>query len=87
MGKDPLIPREHAAAVAAVLTAVGSLLLYLIDAGGRLDARLDALEEDAKVLVSPDGKIRPASESLEAHIRSLSNERRIERLEGLHHRH
>jgi len=64
--RDPLIAREHAAAVAAVLTAVGGLLAWMISAGVQLDGRIDRLEQATRILLGPDGKIIPAPESVEA---------------------
>jgi hypothetical protein len=72
---------DRSAINAALITGLVSLTLYAIDIGARLDARLDRLEEDAKILVTPDGRIVPAPESVEALQRSLVNERRLERLE------
>jgi hypothetical protein len=88
IGSDPLIAREHAAIAAAVATAVGGLLAYTIGVGVQLDGRIDRLEEDARLLLTPDGKIIPAPESIEAHYRTQALERelqvlrnRLERLE------
>lgn len=64
--RDPLIAREHAAAVAALLTAVGGLLAWMISAGVQLDGRIDRLETATRILLGPDGKIVPAPESVEA---------------------
>ncbi len=72
---------DRSAINAALLTGLVSLVLYGIDVASKLDARLDRLEEDAKILVTPDNKIVPAPESVEALQRSLVNERRLERLE------
>lgn len=58
--------REQVGWAVAVATALGGLLAWLIAAGAQLDGRLDRLEEDARVLITPDGRIIPAPESVEA---------------------
>ena len=67
---------------------MGGLLAYMIGVGVQLDGRIDRLEEDARLLLTPDGKIIPAPESIEAHYRAQALERelqvlrnRLERLE------
>jgi hypothetical protein len=89
--KDPLIAKDHAAAVAAILTAVGGLLTWMVTAGVQLDGRIDRLEQATRILLGPDGKIIPAPESVEAkyHAEALEREvtalrERITQLEGRH---
>ena len=89
--KDPLVSKDHAAAVAAILTAVGGLLAWMITAGVQLDGRIDRLEQAARILLGPDGQIIPAPESVEAkfHAQALEREvtalrERITQLEGRH---
>lgn len=83
---EALIKKEHAAWVATGLTLAGGFIAYMISIGVQLDARLDALEEDAKVLIGSDGKIAPARESLEAYYGVKALEARIAHLESLVHR-
>ena len=85
--RDPLIAQEHAAIAAAIATAVGGLLAYLIGLGVQLDGRLDRLEEDARLLLTPDGKIIPAPESMEAKYRAEALEREIQVLRSRLERH
>lgn len=82
---EALIKRDHAAMVATVLTLAGGLLAYMISVGVQLDARLDALEEDAKVLIGEGGKITPSRETLEAYYGVKALEARIAHLESLVH--
>ena len=80
MANEPLIRQEQAAAVAAVLTAVGGILAWTVAAGVQLDGRLDRLEHAARILITPDGKIVPAPESVEAKYHAEALERELERL-------
>lgn len=84
--EDPLIKRDHAAIVATALTMAGALLAYMINVAIQLDARLDRLEEDAKVLIGEDGRIAPAREALEAHYGVKALEARLALMETLVHR-
>lgn len=84
---EPLIAQEHAAVAAAIATALGGLLAYMISVGVQLDGRLDRLEEDARVLLTPDGKIVPAPESIEAKYRVEAAEREIQVLRSRLERH
>lgn len=76
--RDPLISKDHAAWVAAIATALGGLLAYLISVGANLDGRLDRLEQAARVLLDGSGKIIPAPESVEAYHAVKFLEREIE---------
>jgi len=78
--RDPLIAKDHAAIAAAVATAVGGLLAYLISVGVQLDGRIDHLEQAARILLAPDGKIIPAPESVEAKYHAEALEREVARL-------
>jgi hypothetical protein len=81
--RDPLIAQEHAATAAALLTAVGGLLAWMISAGVQLDGRIDKLEQATRILLGPDGQIVPAPESVEAKYHAQALEREVARL---HHR-
>ena len=56
---------------------MGGLLAYLIGLGVQLDGRIDRLEEDARLLLTPDGKIIPAPESIEAKFHAQALEREV----------
>ena len=75
--REPLIAKDHAAAAAAVLTAIGGLLAWMITAGVQLDGRIDRLEQAARILLGPDGKIIPAPESVEAKYHAVALEREV----------
>jgi len=75
--REPLIAKEHAATAAALLTAVGGLLAWMISAGVQLDGRIDKLEQATRILLGPDGKIIPAPESVEAKFHAQALEREI----------
>ena len=75
--REPLIAKEHAATAAALLTAVGGLLAWMVAAGVQLDGRIDRLEQATRILLSPDGKIVPAPESVEAKFHAQALEREI----------
>jgi hypothetical protein len=75
--REPLLAKEHAATAAALLTAVGGLLAWMISAGVQLDGRIDRLEQATRILLSPDGKIVPAPESVEAKYHAQALEREV----------
>jgi hypothetical protein len=74
---EPLIHKEHAPLAAALLTALGGILTWMITAGLQLDGRLDRLEQAARVLISPDGAIVPAPESVQAKFHAEALEREV----------
>ena len=80
--RDPLFPKDKGPIIAAVITALGSLLVFVIGVIIHQDERLDKLEQEAMVLIGGDGKIRPSAEALETkyHLEALQD--RIERLEA-----
>jgi hypothetical protein len=75
--REPLVAKDHAAAAAAILTALGGLLAWMFAAGVQLDGRIDRLEQATRILLSPDGKIVPAPESVEAKFHAQALEREI----------
>lgn len=77
----PLISAEYGPVVAAAITAAASLLVYAFNQIRHIDERLDSLEQEAKVLIGGDGKVRPSMEALEAkyHLEALLD--RIKRVE------
>ena len=80
MANEPLVSKEQAATVAAVLTALGGLLAWMVAAGVQLDGRIDHLEQATRILLAPDGKIVPAPESVEAKYHAEALEREVARL-------
>jgi len=85
------LAKDHAAAAAAILTAVGGLLAWMITAGVQLDGRIDRLEQATRILLGPDGQIIPAPESVEAKYHAQALEREVsalrERIGHLESRH
>jgi hypothetical protein len=77
----PLIPVEYGPIFGAVITAAASLMIYSFNQIRHIDERLDALEQEARVLIDGEGKVRPSAEALGAkyHLEALQD--RIERLE------
>jgi hypothetical protein len=71
------VAKDHAAAAAAILTAVGGLLAWMVAAGVQLDGRIDHLEQASRILLGPDGKIIPAPESVEAKYHAQALEREV----------
>lgn len=78
---EPLITKDWSAITGAVITAAASLMIYSFNQIRHIDERLDALEQEARVLVDGEGKVRPSAEALGAkyHLEALQD--RIERLE------
>jgi len=77
----PLIPVEYGPIFGAAITAAASLMIYSFNQIRHIDERLDALEQEARVLIDGEGKVRPSAEALGAkyHLEALQD--RIERLE------
>ena len=59
----------------------------MISVAVQLDGRIDRLEEDARLLLTPDGKIIPAPESIEAKYRAEALEREVQVLRNRLERH
>jgi len=72
-----LFPKDKGPIIAALLTAVGGLLTWMITAGVELDGRIDRLEQATRILLGPDGQIIPAPESVEARFHAAALEREI----------
>lgn len=77
----PLIGMDKAGIFATVATLMGAALAYSIGVGVELDGRIDHLEEDAKVLLTGDGRVAPSREGLESYYGLKALESRLERLE------
>ena len=69
-------------AVAALITALSSLLLYSLAQVRHIDERLDKLEQEARVLMDGTGSIRPSDEALRSFFAIEHLKERVERLEG-----
>jgi|SRR6056300_1387448 len=79
--RRPLIPVEWGPVVGAVITAVASLLIYSFQQIRHIDERLDSLEQEARVLLDPQGSIRPSKEALQNFFHIEAILRRLDRLE------
>ena len=80
--RKPLITVEMGPAVAALITALSSLLLYSLAQVRHIDERLDKLEQEARVLMDGTGSIRPSNEALRSFFAIEHLKERVERLEG-----
>lgn len=80
--KQPLLRKEWGPVAAAAITAAGSLLIFVAGQVRHIDERLDRLEQEARVLISGDGSVRPSREALEAkyHLEAVLD--RVKRLEA-----
>ena len=72
---------EWGPAVAALITALSSLLLYSLAQVRHIDERLDELEKEARVLMDGTGGIRPSKEALRSFFAVEHLKERVERLE------
>ena len=68
----------------ALLTAVSALVVFGYNRIVEVDARLDELEKEARLLLDPDGTATASPEALESYYGVQELRRRIERLEGIH---
>ena len=80
--RHPLIPVEWGPIVAAAITGGISLLVYTFGMMQHIDARLDELEKEARVLLEGDGSVRPSREAIEALIKVEALKQRLQRLEA-----
>ena len=78
----PLIPKDKGPIIAAVITAVGSLLVFVVGVMIHQDERLDRLEQEARVLLDGNGSIKPSKEALQNYYHLEALAERVERLEG-----
>lgn len=67
--------------IAAVITAVGSLLIFTLSVLIHQDERLDRLEQIGHVLIDEEGKLRASREALESYYRTEHLQQRLDRLE------
>ena len=79
--RRPLIPAEWGPVVAAAITAASSLLVYTVGVMSHLDARMDELEKEARVLLDGAGGIRPSEEAMRSFFAVEHLKERIKRLE------
>ena len=73
--------------VAAILTAATSLIIFTFNQVKQIDARLDELEKEARLLLTPEGAAAPSKESMEAFYLTQSLKERIKNLESKLHFH
>jgi hypothetical protein len=63
--------------IAAVITAISSLLIYYFNQIHQIDSRLDKLEQEAGVLLDNDGSIRPSQHSIDSYYNTKLLEQRL----------
>ena len=57
-------------------------MVYTFGMMQHIDARLDELEKEARVLLEGDGSVRPSREAIEALIKVEALKQRLQRLEA-----
>jgi hypothetical protein len=72
---------------AAFITAASSLLIFSSNQINRIDARLDELEKEARLLLTPDGSASPSKQALDAYYEMKSLKERITFIEERLHLH
>ena len=77
----PLIPKDKGPIIAAIITALGSMLVFVIGVMIHQDERLDRLEQIGHVLLDEQGLVRPSKEAAESFFRTEHLRERVERLE------
>jgi uncharacterized protein HemX len=73
--------------IAAVLTAATSLIVFTFNQVKTIDARLDELEKEARLLLSTDGTAAASPEALESFYGLKAVEQRLDRVEEKLHFH
>lgn len=82
---EPLLGKEAGPVIAAVITLLGSLLIYTFNQVRHIDERLDKLEQEASILLDGQGGVRPSKEALQAWFRLEALERHLLRHETKDH--
>jgi hypothetical protein len=72
---------------AAFITAASSLLIFSFNQINRIDARLDELEKEARLLLAPDGSASPSKQALDAYYGIESMKERLSFIEERLHFH
>lgn len=72
---------------AAFITAASSLLIFSSNQINRIDARLDELEKESRLLMLPDGTAVPSRQALDAYYGVESLRKRVSLIEGQMHFH
>ncbi len=72
---------------AAFITAASSLVIFSFDQVKQVDARLDELEKETRLLLAPDGTAVASREALESYYGLQSLRERFSYLEGKLHFH
>ena len=68
----------------AVITAIGALVVFGYNRIVEVDARLDELEKEARIILGADGQINASPEAMESFYGVQELRRRIERIERIH---
>lgn len=73
--------------VAAIITAAASLLVFTFNQVKQIDARLDELEKEARLLLTPDGTAAASREALESYYGLQAVRQRLKNIEDKLHFH
>ena len=73
--------------VAALITAAASLIVFTFNQVKQIDTRLDELEKEARLLLTPDGTAAASREALESYYGLQAVRQRLENLEDKLHFH
>jgi hypothetical protein len=73
--------------MAALLTAATSLVIFTFNQVKSIDARLDELEKEARLLLTPEGSAAASEEALEAYFGLQALRERMKALESRLHFH
>jgi len=73
--------------VAAIVTAAASLIVFTFNQVKQVDIRLDELEKEARLLLTPDGTAAASREALESYYGLQAVRQRLESLEDKLHFH
>ena len=73
--------------IAALVTAAASLIVFTFNQVKQVDARLDELEKEARLLLTPDGTAAASREALESYYGLQAVRQRLSNLEDKLHFH
>tara|TARA_B100001173_G_C15568841_1_gene371347 strand:+ start:46 stop:402 length:357 start_codon:yes stop_codon:yes gene_type:complete len=73
--------------IAALVTAAASLIVFTFNQVKHIDARLDELEKEARLLLTPDGTAAASREALESYYGLQAVRQRLSNLEDKLHFH
>ena len=77
-----MMKSDKASVIAAVITALGSLLIFTLSISIHQDERLDRLEQVGRILIDEEGKLRANREALDSYYRTEYLQQRLDRLEN-----